>query len=278
VIELTWVVDNVAEPSLRAEHGLAIWIETPSGDVLLDTGASGEVLLHNLAALGLDPARLDAVVLSHAHDDHTGGLAALLPLLRPRTPLYAHPTIFRRRFSEKSGEMQSRGLPLSEAEVSAWMDVRLSEAPVAVLPEVWTTGEIRSRNEPEGRSPHHSIHEGGAYVADPYTDDLSLVLRSGPDRCFLLCGCCHAGLLNTMATVREAWRDHLVGVGGGVHLTGAAPDLVQRTATTLRSLPYLEHLWLGHCSGDAFLAALEANSGDIAFRRGAAGQRLHLGV
>ncbi len=54
MISLIWVVYNIAEPPLHAEHGLAVWIEAPSGNVLLDTGASGEVLLHNLALLGLD--------------------------------------------------------------------------------------------------------------------------------------------------------------------------------------------------------------------------------
>ena len=272
MINLTWVVDNVAEPPLRAEHGLAMWIETPSGDVLLDTGASGEVILHNLASLDLDPARLDAVVLSHAHDDHTGGLAALLPLLRPRTPLYAHTTLFRPRFSQKSGEMQSRGISLTEADVAARMELRLSDAPVSVLPEVRTTGQIRSRREPEGRSPHHFIEEAGVYLPDPYTDDLSLVLSAGSGRCVLLCGCCHAGLLNTLGSARDGSSDVVVGVVGGVHLTGATPELVRRTVATLRSMTGLAHLWLGHCSGDAFLSALTQESGDIAFRRGAAGQ------
>ncbi len=274
MINLIWVVDNIAEPPLHAEHGLAVWIEAPSGNVLLDTGASGEVLLHNLALLGLDPARLDAVVLSHAHDDHTGGLGALLPRLRPRIPLHAHTTLFRPRFSRKSGAMQSRGMPLTEAEVAQYVDLRLTDEPTEVLPEVLTTGQIRVRHEPEGRSPHHFIREQADYVADPYTDDLSLVLRVGTDRSFLLCGCCHAGLLNTLHAVRELGRDRLVGVGGGVHLTGAAPELVRRTATTLCSMEGLEQLWLSHCSGEAFLDTLSVDSGAVALRRGAAGQRL----
>jgi 7,8-dihydropterin-6-yl-methyl-4-(beta-D-ribofuranosyl)aminobenzene 5'-phosphate synthase len=274
LVTLTWVVDNVAEPPLRAEHGLAIWIDTPSGSVLLDTGATGEVLLHNLAALDLDPGRLDAVVLSHGHDDHTGGLPLLLPLLRPRTPLHGYTTLFRPRFSRKAGEMQSRGMPISESFVAERLDLRLSDEPVAVLPEVWTTGEIHSRSEPEGRSAHHFIYLEETYVADPYADDLSLVVRPGAGRTFLLCGCCHAGLLNTLEVVWATWGESLAGVAGGVHMTGASDGLVQRTATTLRSMEGLEQLWLGHCSGEAFLAALSVDSGFAAFHRGAAGQKM----
>ncbi len=92
-VQLTWVVNDVALGPLRQEHGYAVWIKMPGGTVLLDTGGSGDVLVGNLAALGLNPADLDAVVVSHAHDDHTGGLSDLLPLLRPGTPLYAHPDV-----------------------------------------------------------------------------------------------------------------------------------------------------------------------------------------
>ena len=108
----TWVVDDIAEQPLRAEHGFAVWIETPGGTVLFDTGDSGDVLLSNLAKLDLDPTRLDAVVLSHGHDDHTGGMGALLPLLRRGTRLYGHPTLFRPRLSSVLGELHHRGMRL----------------------------------------------------------------------------------------------------------------------------------------------------------------------
>ena len=276
MINLIWVVDDSAEAPLRAEHGLAVWVETPDGRALLDTGGSGEVLLHNLAQLGLDPQTLDAVVLSHAHDDHTGGLSALLPLLRPGTPLYAHPTLFRPRYSAASGDMVDHGLKLAEHALSAKLDLRLECSPAEVLPGVWTTGDISPRVNPEGRSAYHYIAKEGEFVPDPYEDDLSLVMEVAPDQHFLLCGCCHAGLLNTLDTIRRTWLGRLVGVGGGVHLTGASSDLVDRTSAVLQSVEELAHVWLSHCSGDAFLATLEGSMPEGTFRRGSAGQSLTL--
>ncbi len=278
MINLVWVVDDAAEVPLRAEHGLAVWVETQDGRMLLDTGGSGEVLLHNLAELDLDPRTLDAVVLSHAHDDHTGGLAALLPLLRTGTPLYAHPTLFRPRFSAASGKMEDRGLKLTEQALSERLDLQLAREPVEVLPGIWTTGEISPRPYPEGRSTYHYVRKGGDFVPDPYEDDLSLVMKVAPDQHFLLCGCCHAGLLNTLDTVRRTWAGSLVGVGGGVHLSGAPSNLVDRTAAVLQSDEELRYLWLGHCSGDALLATLEASMAAGIFCRGTAGQSLALGA
>ena len=76
---LTIVYDNTStEPRLRADWGFACVIETPGATILFDTGASGTILLGNPRALGIAPGDIDAVVISHAHGDHTGGLADLL--------------------------------------------------------------------------------------------------------------------------------------------------------------------------------------------------------
>lgn len=272
-VRLTWVVDDVAAAPLRYEHGFAMWIEAPGGTVLFDTGGSSEVLDHNMALLGLDPAALDAVVLSHAHDDHTGGLAGLLPLLRPGTPLYAHSTLFRRRYSASSGVMVDRGIPLPGEALAREYDLRLGTEPAQVVPGIWTSGEIRDRSEPEGRSAHHWVIEGGVRRPDPYEDDLSLVIEVAPGQYFLLCGCCHAGLLNTLKAVTRRWSGCFTGIGGGVHLVGATPEVIATTLTALRAMGALSMLWLGHCSGEPFVAACAQAYGSRSYR-GSAGERL----
>ncbi|MGC9520256.1 MAG: MBL fold metallo-hydrolase [Anaerolineae bacterium] len=276
MITLTWVVNDLAEEGLSSEHGFSMWITTEEGQVLFDTGGTGAVLMGNLAALGLDPGALDAIVLSHAHDDHTGGLPALLDRLPSEIPLYAHPTIFRPRYSRKTGELVDRGMSMARAELSERVSLRLVEQPVEVLPGVWTTGEIRTREKPQGSSRHHLIPQGGSYVQDPYTDDLSLVLSTGDDRRFLLCGCCHAGLLNTLYQVQQTMVGEVVGIAGGVHLVNASAETIERTLEVLTELPDLRALWVGHCSGDAFIEAAQRSLKSITVRRGAAGQQLVL--
>ncbi|MGC9399671.1 MAG: MBL fold metallo-hydrolase [Anaerolineae bacterium] len=276
MLTLTCIVEDSPAPPLKHEHGLAIWIETPAGKALFDTGGSGAVLLHNLAHLGFDPSTLDAVALSHAHHDHTGGLPALLKRLAPGTPLYAHPALFGPRYSDHGEGPERKGLGavrLTREPLAARLDLRLSAEPQQILPGVWTTGEITSRPYPEGRSRRHTVVEDGAHLPDPYTDDLSLVLETDAGL-FLLCGCCHAGLLNTLAQVRSRWDAPIVGIGGGTHLMGATQATLDQTVATLKGLEALRIAWLGHCSGDAFLKAVQNALGPARFRRCKAGTKI----
>jgi 7,8-dihydropterin-6-yl-methyl-4-(beta-D-ribofuranosyl)aminobenzene 5'-phosphate synthase len=276
MITLTCIVEDNPAPPLKHEHGLSVWIETPDGNALFDTGGSSGVLMHNMTYLGLDPGTLDAVALSHAHYDHTGGLPALLTRLPARTPLYAHPTLFRPRYSDHGEGPERKGLgavDLTRERLAARLDLRLSAEPQKILPGVWTTGEITSRPYAEGRSARHTIVENGEHAPDPYADDLSLVLETDAGL-FLLCGCCHAGLLNTLAQVRSRWDAPIVGIGGGTHLKGATQATLNKTVTALKALDALEIAWLGHCSGDAFLKAVQNALGAARFRRCKAGTKI----
>ena len=276
MITLTCVVEDSPAPPLKHEHGLAIWIETPEGNALFDTGGSSGVLMHNMTSLGFEPSMLDAVALSHAHYDHTGGLPALLSRLPAGTPLYAHPTLFRARYSDHRKGPRRKGLGavnLTQEQLAARLDLRLSAEPQEILPGVWTTGEIRSRPYAEGRSARHTVIEDGEHVPDPYTDDLSLVLETDTG-IFLLCGCCHAGLLNTLAKVRNCWDAPIVGIGGGTHLNKASQATLDKTVAALKGMDALKVAWLGHCSGEAFLAATREMLGPVRFRRCKGGTKI----
>ncbi len=278
MITLTWITNDEAPSPLRAEHGIAFWIETPDGQILFDTGGSGEALTHNLKELERRPQDLDAVVLSHGHDDHTGGLDGILPQLPAGTPLYAHPTLFRERYSRHEGVLEARTMPLSRAEVAARMDLRLDAAPREVLPGVWTSGEITRRPHPEGSSAHHFIKSPevkGEYMSDPYTDDLSLIIQY-EEGIFLLCGCCHAGLLNTIEHVQRRWDHPLIGIAGGMHLGSASEEVIDQTVTAMKAMGALRYLWPGHCSGDAFQQALAQTFGPPIYRPGQSGGKLSL--
>jgi 7,8-dihydropterin-6-yl-methyl-4-(beta-D-ribofuranosyl)aminobenzene 5'-phosphate synthase len=251
MLNIVCVVDDVALPGsgLRAEHGLAFWVETEAGRLLFDTGGSGAALLHNLDVLGLDAASVDAVVLSHGHRDHTGGLPALSERVAPGQPLYANADLLRERFSLRDGVRRSIGLPVDVVWLYTHFTLHLDNAPQQILPGVWTTGAITERPHPGGYAAHHYARSGADYAPDRYRDDLSLVIALD-DGVLALCGCCHAGLLNTLEHVRRVFRKPILAVAGGTHLISAEAAALTEIAQTLAAWGTMRRVYLNHCSGE----------------------------
>jgi 7,8-dihydropterin-6-yl-methyl-4-(beta-D-ribofuranosyl)aminobenzene 5'-phosphate synthase len=131
-LKITVVYDNTLyEPELTAGWGFSALIEYEGHRLLFDTGADGQALLHNMAALHINPRDIEAVVLSHSHNDHTGGLDALLSTgVRPT--VYLLPSF-----------------PVSFKQPVSQMTTVIEVTPDQVITEgIVTTGEM-SGNTPE---------------------------------------------------------------------------------------------------------------------------------
>jgi len=281
-MNITCLVDNSARRSSRlwGEHGLSFVIETEAGRVLYDTGQSGTVLLHNMEVLDIDPATIEALAISHAHYDHTGGLPALLKHTRPHLPLYAHPDLFGERFSRRETPPRSIGLTLARGALEARASLRLGTEPQEVWPGIWTSGAVSERPEQEGRSAHHVIRapvssapEG--WVSDPYHDDMSLVVEARQGL-ILLCGCCHAGLLNTIAHVERTFGRPIVAIAGGTHLLSATAEHLRRVGEVLAARELVQRIYLNHCSGQVGYVSLLLSLGPHTVRLCPAGTELDL--
>ncbi len=261
--KITCVIDNAVQHSSRfwGEHGLSFLIETDNGNVLFDTGQTEAVLAHNLGLLGDAPRGTTALALSHAHVDHTGGLAAALAL-KPGLPLYASPDLFRPRYTIRGGKHESIGLALPRDELARQADLRLTEAPIEIVPGVWTTGEITHRPEPEGRSARHVVPADDGWQPDTYRDDLSLMVEA--HELTVVCGCCHAGLLNTLARVQQVFPRPITTIMGGTHLIDADAAYLQHVIEVLRDTYGSPRLYLNHCTGERAHIALANAFGDQA--------------
>lgn len=262
MISVRCLVDNTAQfnSHLWGEHGVSFAIETPAGKILFDTGQSGEVLLHNAARMGIRLEEFSALAISHAHFDHTGGLESFLTSARPGIRLFASPNLFQERFERVGDQTQSIGLRLTRDQLSQRVDLRLSAEPAEILPGVWTTGRITNRSEFEGRSAQHFIQDHGEWLPDPYQDDLSLVLETR-DGLVVVCGCCHAGLLNTLDHIRRVFNHRFLAVIGGTHLVSAAPETIAHAVNVLMQdyNGQALNLYPNHCTGErAYLALAQA--------------------
>jgi len=244
------VVDNTTDrPDLLGEHGLALWIEADGHRVLLDTG-QGEALEHNAPRLGLALAQIDAVVLSHGHYDHTGGLPFVLDRAA-KARVFAHPAAVGGRFSRRDAPPHKAiGLP-EEAGISLeerGPKVTWTEGPTKVVPGVWVTGAIPRRTAFEDVGGDFYTDEACAQP-DAVPDDQAVFLRTERGL-VVLCGCAHAGLVNTLDFVTDlAGEDSVYAVIGGLHLGRASPERLERTAEAVERYG-VQVLAPAHCTGE----------------------------
>ncbi len=224
-----------------SEHGLSFLIEVDQEKVLFDTGAS-DLYLKNAQKLGIDPNRVDTIVLSHGHWDHGDGLQFTEGL-----PLVCHPGCFVTRF-RKSG-FGNIGLALSQQEIESRFELKTSAEPVRLTEHLWFLGEIPRVNDFEARSTRYVL-EGGQ--EDFLTDDSGLVCIT--DRgLVVISGCAHSGICNMVEHARQLTGINRVeGVIGGFHLR-AVNDQARKT---IEYLKYTEvrRIYPSHCTMDPALS------------------------
>jgi 7,8-dihydropterin-6-yl-methyl-4-(beta-D-ribofuranosyl)aminobenzene 5'-phosphate synthase len=267
-MKITILVDNrITRPELRAEHGLALWIESEGKRILFDTGQGGS-LGKNAKILGVDLGKTDIIMLSHGHYDHSGGMAQVMNRAE-KAELYCHPGVVLPRYSISDGI----ATPVHMPQPSLAAIVRLPpthihwlQQPIMLSAHIGLSGPI----------PRETSYEdtGGPFYLDPQgkrpdslSDDLALWMQtmSGLVVCV---GCSHAGLVNTLNHVRLLNNGQKIrAVIGGFHLRSASPDRLAQTIAALRQLEP-DMVVPCHCTGELAVAAL----------RNALGERISTGA
>ena len=244
---------------LRAEHGFSALVTVRRGStttaLLFDTGLSPDAMAVNADRLGIDLAGVQAVVLSHGHFDHAGGLAGLAGTRGVRSlPMVVHPLVWTRRRLAMPGRDPDELPTLSKRalETEGFAVIERRRPSLLVDGCVLITGEVDRTTEFErGMPPAHQAWNGSAWLHDPTVlDDQALVMHVRGRGLVVVTGCGHAGVVNI---VRHARR--LTGVPdlhalvGGFHLGGPAFEpIIGPTVSALCELaPSL--LVPGHCTG-----------------------------
>jgi 7,8-dihydropterin-6-yl-methyl-4-(beta-D-ribofuranosyl)aminobenzene 5'-phosphate synthase len=232
---------------LTRDWGFAALIEYGGKRILFDTGNNGEIFARNVRALGVDLRRLDFVVISHRHGDHTSGLSYVLRL-NPRVKIYAPkegfgvfgaalPSAFYRRDADLPDSMRYyAGTAWPGANIQ-WVDSLTEVAPgVTLISTVSKTpGTLELR-------------------------ELSLAVR-GPEGLVLVVGCSHPGI-ETILEASRSLGDHVDIIFGGLHLVTTPDSAITRIASSMRDRWKVDQVAPGHCTGEPAFAALQRAFGD----------------
>lgn len=250
-VRITTLVENTAYgEGVLAEHGLAYWIEYGEYRILFDTGQS-HILSRNARRLGVDLALTDAIVISHGHYDHTGGLLRALGLSK-KVDLFLHPAAVEPKYKCKPGSPAKYiGMKLSI--------INMIEEHRHIRKTYWTrnhtdicigasvTGEIVRTSESEKPSGEFFLDPAGT-APDEMLDDQSLILETNMGLVIVV-GCAHAGIVNTLDQVANlTGENQFHAVLGGMHLQEASKDQIEATYEALRRYK-VKMIAPAHCTG-----------------------------
>jgi 7,8-dihydropterin-6-yl-methyl-4-(beta-D-ribofuranosyl)aminobenzene 5'-phosphate synthase len=277
--------DAPPRAALNGEWGLAMHVESLRGGqtrhVLIDFGYTPEVLNNNLSILKVDPSLFDAMVLSHGHYDHFGGMVGFLKAhknkLKPRLPFYVggeDAFCIRRNAGGNFGAIDRKAI--MEADLALMM----SEGPALVADHGFTTGRIgqvsfeqplRATQEIVG------IFDGfgcfpdkmpaakniGQYIPDDFDHEIATVYLVKGKGLVVLTSCSHRGVINAVkAAQRTSGIDKVHAVIGGFHIVPPlGDDYCRQTIEAFREID-LDYLIPGHCTGDRFYDLAREALGD----------------
>jgi 7,8-dihydropterin-6-yl-methyl-4-(beta-D-ribofuranosyl)aminobenzene 5'-phosphate synthase len=254
-LKITILSTMLADYGSFGEWGFAALIEADGKRMLFDSGANPDTVLKNAKALEIDLSGIEEMVLSHNHNDHSGGIIALrteLMKTNPKALSVAHvgQGIFIPRV-DKQGRDQNGALPIRSAYEQLGGNWVEHDKPTELLPGAWLTGPVpRPNNEHNWSGYRQMIDEktGKPGPEDVVQEDSAFIFDTDKGL-VMLTGCGHAGVVNiaqyARKTVREAPFEAIV---GGLHLFRADDKTIAWTVSQLKPMG-VRHLLAAHCTG-----------------------------
>jgi 7,8-dihydropterin-6-yl-methyl-4-(beta-D-ribofuranosyl)aminobenzene 5'-phosphate synthase len=244
--------------ALIAEPGFSALVRIDKGGrertLLFDTGVSPTGMVENMRRLGIAPADIEVIVLSHGHWDHVTGMEGLVGRLgRTKLPVMIHPEFWNRRRVRFPG-LEPAELPATSR--SALEDLGFSivedRRPSFLLDgAVLITGEVDRTTDFETGFQGHEALRDGEWQADPLIlDDQALVVSLRDRGLVVLSGCGHAGIVNTVRYARKlTGNDRVAAIIGGFHLSGPMFErIIEPTVGALGDLS-TALVVTAHCTG-----------------------------
>jgi 7,8-dihydropterin-6-yl-methyl-4-(beta-D-ribofuranosyl)aminobenzene 5'-phosphate synthase len=256
------VVPGRLKKPLVAAHGLAYFITlTQNGRqtrILMDAANAPLPLFNNLEALEHDLGDIDAVVLSHGHPDHYGGLLDLLGKRSgPPMPIYLHQDIFLPKVLLTPRGRISWQLNLDDL-VAAGVKLYENRGPELVMGQALLTGTVEATTTYEKPLPNFKRKVKDVEQPDPFTDEQALVAVVEGRGLVVVGGCSHPGIVNMVRYAQKLTGvDQVSLIIGGFHLTAHGDEAINNTIQGLKELN-AELIMAGHCTGFRALTKLAA--------------------
>ena len=260
-MKITTLLENKTTcDALRCEHGLSLYIETAKHKILFDSGAS-DAFWENARALGIDLAQVDIAFLSHAHNDHCGGLLTFLRGNRT-AKVYLQKEAFGDYYVVTPTKCAFIGL---DPKLHEYADRFVMAEGVTKLDEELTLG-IRTHDFLSEANATLREKVGGDYPRDTFRHEQDLLVTEH-GKTVLFAGCAHSGIVNIINRAEDILGRAPDYVFAGFHLYNPSLGqsepraLVDAVGERLRARKATRYV-TGHCTGDDAYAWLHETLGD----------------
>jgi len=250
-----WMEKHFSPP--LAEHGFSmlvkIFLGSNSHTVLFDTGISPEGVVTNAERMGINLAEIEAVILSHGHLDHAGGLVKVAKAIdKNDLPIIVHEDMFKTRgTTNPDGTVRKAPSFPTEDSVHPAKFVKTKEPYALADNTIFITGEIPRKTDFEKDLLKQMAYVNGEWQPDPWVwDDRAVVLNVKDKGLIVISGCAHAGIINTLLCAQETMRvSRIHAVFGGFHLAGR--DYETKITPTIDELKRFNPKLIApsHCTG-----------------------------
>ncbi|MHB8124984.1 MAG: MBL fold metallo-hydrolase [Desulfitobacteriaceae bacterium] len=264
MITMKILVENRARRrGILAEHGLSMLIEYDDFKVLFDVGQT-DVFSLNAKTDGIDLATVDALVISHGHYDHAGGVPEFCRL-NNKASIYIHPDAFCERYIAQHGKPVGGciGMPWSCENKDSFMHrMTFVKQPVKIHNNITLSGQV-SRDYGLKKISTGLIKKNanGDYEKDAVLDEQFLII-TGREGIYLFVGCSHPGILNCLAYAKQLFScSKISGLIGGLHLEKYSNRQLQDLVSALK-LAGVEKIVPLHCTKIQASYLLESSFGE----------------
>lgn len=279
-VKITTLTENSNEnhKDLTNEFGLSMFIETPDCNVLFDTGKLGNIT-ENATKLGIDLKKTDAVVLSHGHYDHCGGVKAFVEKVNPDDyALYVGKSFFdnmqKYHYSPGGGPKLDftdghKGYTYIGTNFDkAYLDGHNVKIKYVDCDELKISKQISlfgnfKPGAKEKMNPAMQLKTEDGYVRDDFTEEVALTVDTNKGL-IIVTGCSHTGILNIVETIKERTGKPIYAVLGGTHLIEADAARIQDTIEAFNQMD-IEKIGLSHCTGQLAIDTFKVQIPDKAF-------------